>query len=113
MATLYHWHRCSTCRKVRDDLKTRRRNFDEWDFFDRPLTTAQIAELAAGAGGARRIFSFNSPSFRAVGRPPDSVPEQELIELMASEPRLIRRPILVAAGKLFVGSREIAAASEE
>ncbi len=52
---------------------------------------------------AREVLSTKSPSFRALGVDPAQKSDDELIALMAQEPRLIRRPLIVVNGKAVVG----------
>ncbi len=52
------------------------------------------------------VFSWNSPSFKALGRPAESLSEEELVQLMLQEPRLIRRPLVVVNGQLVIGGSQ-------
>jgi arsenate reductase-like glutaredoxin family protein len=76
---------------------------EEHDFFRDPLTTAQLRGLLNGRSPSE-IFSWNSPSFKKMGRTRESLSEEELLQLMLKEPRLIRRPLIVVGGRLIVGS---------
>lgn len=50
------------------------------------------------------IFSWRSPSFKALGIDADQLSEDDLLRLMLEEPRLIRRPLAVVDGQLIVGA---------
>ena len=50
------------------------------------------------------VFSWRSPSARKLGLDRDAVSADELIRLMVGEPRLIRRPLIQAEGRLIVGA---------
>ena len=50
------------------------------------------------------IFSWRSPSFKALGIDADQLSEDDLMRLMLEEPRLIRRPLAVVDGQLIVGA---------
>ena len=63
----------------------------------------ELAELAQLAGGPHALFSFKSPSFRKLGLDPKALDDRQLLELMESEPRLIRRPIVRLGNRLVVG----------
>ena len=52
----------------------------------------------------RELFSFRSPSFRKLGLDPDSLSDDEMLSLMMGDPRLIRRPLVVAGGRVIVGN---------
>ena len=54
----------------------------------------------------RDLFSFRSPSFKALGLDPDTLADDELVRLMLREPRLIRRPIVRLGNELIIGANE-------
>ena len=57
----------------------------------------------------RNIFAFGSPSFRKLGRSADDLTDKELAELILSEPRFLRRPLIVTEdGRVLTGSRAAA-----
>ena len=69
-----------------------------------------MIEIALKAGGIRAIFAFGSPSFRALGLDPDAVGDDRLLELALTEPRMLRRPILVDGDRVLVGGRAVSSA---
>ena len=50
------------------------------------------------------FFSFRSPSFKKLGLDREHLKNDDLIDLMLQEPRLIRRPLISGNGMLFVGT---------
>lgn len=62
--------------------------------FRHPLTLAELKSLFGGRP-ARDFFSFKSPSFRKLGLDPDALKEAQMLSMMADEPRLIRRPLVL------------------
>jgi arsenate reductase-like glutaredoxin family protein len=56
-----------------------------------------------GSHQPSELFSFKSPTARAQGITPGSRSEDQLLDLMAQEPRLLRRPILKRGDKLLTG----------
>jgi arsenate reductase-like glutaredoxin family protein len=74
------------------------------DLFREPLTEGEIAELAALApGGVRALLSTRAAPYRALGLDRKPRTDRELIALMAAEPRLLRRPLLVTGQRLVIG----------
>ena len=107
---LYFWARCDTCRAAQRLIAGA--TVEERDFFRQRFSQDEMEELAAMAGGVRRIFSSSSPSFRKLGRKADDLTEEEMLRLMLEEPRLVRRPLLWDGSRLQVGLAEIVAAQE-
>lgn len=51
----------------------------------------------------RQIVSLKSPAYKKLGLDQRAVSDDELLALMAQEPRLIRRPLVVVDGKPVIG----------
>jgi len=76
---------------------------NERDFFKEPLTRQEINALLQGKP-ASGMFSFKSPSFKTLGLKQEKLKDDDLINLMLKEPRLIRRPIVKIGGKVYFGA---------
>ena len=78
--------------------------FTTRDLFKQPLTAAEIKALAAKApGGVRGLLSTRTSQYKALGLDRKKVSDEQLITLMAKEPRLLRRPLTLAGNRLVVG----------
>jgi Spx/MgsR family transcriptional regulator len=78
--------------------------FTTRDLIKQPLTPAEIRSLAALTPlGVRGLLSTRSTQLKALGLDRRQPSDAELIELMAKEPRLLRRPLVVAGRRLVVG----------
>ncbi len=99
---LYLWARCSACRNARQALMWSGVAFDERDFFKDRLSINEIRRIVA-LSSADAVFSWKSPSAEAHRERRHELRPDDLIELMAGEPRLIRRPILVRNGEISIG----------
>jgi len=71
------------------------------------LNEGELREIARRAGGVRLIFAFGSPAFKKLERDPEGFSEEELLALALSEPRLLRRPLLVDGDRVLVGGRAV------
>jgi len=76
---------------------------NERDFFKNPFTQAEIIDLLQGKS-AVEMFNFRSPSFKQLDLEQEKLSDDELIELMLKEPRLIRRPVVSIGGKVYFGA---------
>ncbi len=68
-----------------------------------PFTEADLRALLAGRPAAD-LFSWKSPSAKRLGLTPSTASDAELLRLMLSEPRLIRRPITRIGHTLVIGA---------
>jgi arsenate reductase-like glutaredoxin family protein len=50
------------------------------------------------------MVNFRSPSFKKLGLQPESLGNDELIDLMVGEPRLVRRPVVKFREKVYFGA---------
>jgi len=73
---------------------------NERDFFKNPFNRAEIEELLQGKP-AFEMFNFRSPSFKQLGLERDKLSDNELIDLMMKEPRLVRRPVVRIGDKVY------------
>jgi arsenate reductase-like glutaredoxin family protein len=73
------------------------------DFFKEPLTREEIKTLLQGKP-ASDMFSFKSPSFKELGLDSSKLKDEDLINLMLKEPRLIRRPVVRIGRKVYFGA---------
>ena len=76
---------------------------NERDFFKDTFTRAEIDELLQGRP-ASEMFNFRSPSFKQLGLERDKLSDNELIDLMLKEPRLVRRPVVRIDNNVYFGA---------
>ena len=77
---------------------------EERDFFADPFTAEELKDLI-GDSPISDYFSWRSPSFRKLGLKREDMSDDQMLDLMAEEPRLIRRPLIMTPdGKLIVGT---------
>ena len=76
---------------------------NERDFFKTPFNRAEIDELLQGKP-ASEMFNFRSPSFKQLGLERDKLSDNELIDLVLKEPRLVRRPVVRIGDKVYFGA---------
>ena len=89
----YCWVKWNTCRKAKEFLSQKNMAINERDFFKYPFDRGEIEDLLQGRP-ASEMFNFRSPSFKQLGLARDKLSDNELIDLMLKEPRLVRRPVV-------------------
>jgi arsenate reductase len=75
---------------------------DERDYAKAPLTVAELKDLFAGRD-PRDFLNARSPAFKAMGLTGKSLTAVQALALMAKEPNLIKRPIVVAGKEMIAG----------
>lgn len=74
----------------------------ERDFFKEPFTAKEIRDLAKDVG-IHQIFARRSPSLKTMGLADQNLSDEEMLDLMLKEPRLVRRPLVRLGAQLLVG----------
>lgn len=74
----------------------------ERDYFKESLSEAEVREMAALAG-IDQIFARRSPSLKQMGLANQDLSEDEMINLMLQEPKLVRRPLIRVGDQVFAG----------
>jgi Spx/MgsR family transcriptional regulator len=100
-----HKPNCTTCRKARSFME--RHGFQLYfrDLAKEKLSAAELEKLI----GPRDYTQFLNPRnelFRRKHMKDDPPSRSEAIRLMAKEPNLIRRPVIVGGGRVVVGFDE-------
>ena len=75
---------------------------DERDYAKAPLSTAELKDLFGGRD-PRDFLNSRSPAFKAMGLAGKSLTSEQALALMAKEPNLIKRPIVVAGKEMIAG----------
>jgi len=100
---IYHNPRCSKSRATLALLQDRGIPVEIVEYIQHPPSAAEIREILRLLGmDAADLVRKGEAAFRDSGLDA-SAPEQDLVELMAREPVVIERPIVVADGKARIG----------
>jgi len=84
---------------LRDELQV---ELDERDYAKEPFGIAELKALFAGRD-PRDFVNAKSPAFKAMGLKDRKLTAAEALALMAKEPNLIKRPLVVAGGEIVAG----------
>ncbi|AIE59349.1 transcriptional regulator SpxA [Bacillus methanolicus] len=107
MVTLYTSPSCTSCRKAKQWLEEHDIPYRERNIFAEPLSIEEIKEiLRMTEDGTDEIISTRSKTFQKLDVNLDTMPLQELFELIKNNPGLLRRPIIMDEKRLQVGYNE-------
>ncbi|NNB13952.1 arsenate reductase (glutaredoxin) [Pseudomonas fragi] len=102
--TLYHNPRCSKSRGALELLEARGLTPTVVRYLETPLSAAQLRDLLARLNlSARQLLRSGEDEYKALNLGDSSLSEAQLIDAMATHPKLIERPILVAGNKAVIG----------
>ncbi|HSH24634.1 MAG TPA: transcriptional regulator SpxA [Massilibacterium sp.] len=107
MVTLYTSPSCTSCRKARAWLEEHEIPFVERNIFSEPLTVEEVKQiLRMTEDGTDEIISTRSKAFQELDVNLETLPLQELYDLIIENPGLLRRPIIIDEKRLQVGYNE-------
>jgi len=102
--TVYQKPTCTKCRTTLRLLNERGAEFEAINYFETPLTEADLRVLLKKLGlAAREILRNAEPVAKQLGIAKKDFSDEELIALMVKHPDLIQRPIVVHGDKAVLG----------
>lgn len=102
-ATIFHNPRCSTSRKGKALLEERGLDLKVVNYLADTPTVAELRQLYERAGIAVHDgIRTKEAIYRELGLSPET-PEEELLQAMVDNPRLIERPIVVTDRGVRIG----------
>ena len=101
---LYSYSKCGTCIKAIKDLEAKKIKFEVIDITEKP-PSKKILKFAIKEKGLSKIFNTSGAQYRElkIKDKLKTMTEAEAIDLLASNGKLIKRPIAVDKNKMTVG----------
>lgn len=107
LVTLYLTSSCASCRKAKAWLQEHQIDFIERNIVSQPLTVDEIKSiLRLTEDGTEDIISKNSKTYQQLDVDIDSLPLNQLYDLIIKNPQVLRRPIIQDHKRLQVGYNE-------
>lgn len=104
MIRIYHNSRCSKSRSALALLEQHGQPFEVIDYLETPLDADQLKKLLLLLGmTARQLLRTGEDEYKQLRLENPQLDEDALIAAMATHPRLIERPIVVANGNAVIG----------
>ena len=105
----YSYLKCSTCRKAANWLDNKNFEYQLIDIVkEPPLVNYLNLALKQYSGQTKRIFNTRGKAFKSINLDINSLSREEIIQLLISDGRLIKRPFLVyEEKKVILGFNEI------
>jgi Spx/MgsR family transcriptional regulator len=100
-----HKPACATCRKARRFMEKRGYHLNFRDLTKNPLTSSDLEKLI-GKHDYGEFLNPRSELYRKNEMNENPPSRREAIGMMAMDPNLIRRPVIVAGGRVVIGYDE-------
>jgi arsenate reductase len=102
MKKIYYLSSCNTCSRVIDELRLKQKKFIFQDIKTEKISSAQIEEMKNLSGSYESLFSRVALKYKTLD--PKPTKEAEYKKLILSEYTFLKRPVIIADDKIFIGS---------
>jgi arsenate reductase len=109
MLTFYWYPKCGTCQKAKKWLDAHQIQYNDIHIVENPPSKEILEDLYKKSGlELKKFFNTSGQKYRELGIKDriKTVSETELLELLASDGMLIKRPIVTDGKKVTVGFKE-------
>jgi arsenate reductase len=108
-ALFLQYPKCTTCRNAKKWLEARGVEFEDRHIAEHPPTKDELREVLKKSGlDIKKLFNTSGQKYRELGLKDKlkEMSEEEMLDLLASDGMLVKRPILVHGDKATVGFKE-------
>lgn len=110
MALTFYWYpKCGTCRKAKKWLDDHYLSYKEIHIADSPPSRSELEGFFHKSGlDLKKFFNTSGQKYRELGLKEkiNSASNDELLDILASDGMLIKRPIITDGEKVTVGFKE-------
>lgn len=110
MSLTFYWYpKCGTCRNAKKWLDAHQLSYQEVHIVENPPTHKELQDFYQKSGlELKKFFNTSGLKYRELGIKDKmkTATEEELLELLASDGMLIKRPILTDGERVTVGFKE-------
>lgn len=101
---VYGLPHCSTTKKAVAMLEEKHHSVTLIDYREHPISRSDLAQYIQRAGvPIQKWFNTSGQAYRAQKEALHSLPLERLIDRLAAEPMLLKRPIVVSDDQVIVG----------
>lgn len=102
MNKIYYLGTCDTCARIIKELKLKEKKFTFQDIKTEKITKEQLGEMKELSGSYESLFSRVALKYKTLDPKPTT--EAEYKKLILSEYTFLKRPVIFAKGKIFIGN---------
>ncbi|EIT87144.1 arsenate reductase-like protein [Fictibacillus macauensis ZFHKF-1] len=107
--TFYQYPKCGTCQKAKKWLEANHITFESVHIVENPPSKEELQQLVALSGlDMKKFFNTSGMKYRELGLKDKlkSASEDEMLDWLASDGMLIKRPIVTDGENVTVGFKE-------
>ena len=101
--------KCSTCKKAKSWLEEKNINFEDRNIVEDTPTLQELTEWIEKSGlDLKKWFNTSGLKYKELNLKDKlgSMTDEEKIKLLASDGKLIKRPLLISGKEVYVGFKE-------
>jgi len=105
----YQYPKCGTCRKAKNWLDDHGVNYEDVHIVENPPSKEELRKIYQASGlELKKFFNTSGKKYRELGLKDrvNSASEDELLEILASDGMLIKRPLTTDGRHVTVGFKE-------
>jgi arsenate reductase len=104
MTTIFHNPRCSKSRAAVELLESRELDFAIIKYLEEPPSEKELAEIVKMLGvNPQQLVRKGETLFKELGLGDQNLSEEQWISILAANPKLIERPIVIHNGTAAIG----------
>ncbi|MGE7778476.1 arsenate reductase family protein [Peribacillus sp. NPDC097264] len=107
--TLYWYPKCGTCRNAKKWLDRHELQYEAIHLVENPPSRAEIEQLYKNSGlELKKFFNTSGQKYRELGLKDKlkEASENEMLDILATDGMLLKRPIVTDGSKVTVGFKE-------
>lgn len=107
MLKVYHHPRCSTCKKALSFLEKKSAKYKTVDLTENGPSKAELSKMLNYIE-PNKLFNTSGKRYRELNLKDkkDSMTKSEIVNLLAKEPMLVKRPFVLSSSTGIVGFKE-------
>jgi arsenate reductase len=105
----YMYNKCGTCRKAKKWMDEQGVAYEEIPIVETPPSEGEIREIWKKSGvELKKMFNTSGQSYKELGLKDKlkTMSEDEMFKLLASDGKLLKRPLIVSDDRATVGFKE-------
>ena len=105
---VYSYEKCSTCKKAASFLRSVAVDAEVVDIKTSPPSKSELQQMMTYLGDRKKLLNTSGQLYRQMGLKDKlaAMTDEELLELLASEGMLVKRPFAISSSAGLVGFKE-------